>query len=47
MLRSGIVPVDYPEPVAADWPGLLRTIEQKVKPECDKNNCEVRRRYWW
>ncbi len=25
-LRSGIVPVDYPEPVAADWPDLLDVI---------------------
>ena len=32
-LRCGIVPVDYPNPVAADWPDLLEIVEQKVKPE--------------
>lgn len=32
-LRSGIVPLDYPDPVAADWPDLLAIVEQKVKPE--------------
>ncbi|HPA20715.1 MAG TPA: class I SAM-dependent DNA methyltransferase [Verrucomicrobiae bacterium] len=32
-LRSGVVPLDYPEPVAADWPELLRIVEHKVKPE--------------
>lgn len=33
LLRSGIVPLDYPEPVAADWPDLLAIVENKVKPE--------------
>ena len=32
-LRSGIVPLDYPEPVAADWPDLLAIVEERVKPE--------------
>ena len=31
-LRSGIVPTDYPGPVAADWPALLAIVEQRVKP---------------
>ena len=30
-LRSGVVPVDYPEPVAADWPELLGIVGGKVK----------------
>jgi hypothetical protein len=30
-LRLGIVPPDYPEPVAADWPDLLEIVERKVK----------------
>ena len=47
MLRNGIVPADYPDPVAADWPDLLRIVEEKVKPDRDKDNREVRRRYWW
>lgn len=32
-LRMGVVPEDYPSPVAADWPDLLDVLEQKVKPE--------------
>ena len=32
-LRRGTVPKDYPDPVAADWPELLRIVEQRVKPQ--------------
>src|SRR4029079_725009 len=32
-LRSGIVPTDYPDSVAADWPLLLETVDGKVKSE--------------
>ena len=32
-LRLGLVPGDYPEPVAADWPELLQIVEKRVKPE--------------
>ena len=32
-LRTGIVPKDYPDPVAADWPDLLEVVEAQVKPE--------------
>ena len=32
-LRTGIVPLDYPEPVAADWPDLLKIVEERVKPQ--------------
>ena len=35
-LRSGIVPADYPDPVAADYPDLLAIVDEKVKPERDK-----------
>ena len=31
LLRSGVVPVDYPGAVAADWPELLAIVEEKVK----------------
>ena len=31
-LRTGIVPIDYPGPVAADWPALLAIVERHVKP---------------
>ena len=35
-LRRGVVPLDYPEPVAADWPALLEIVKKKVKPEREK-----------
>lgn len=47
MLRSGLVPVDYPDPVAMDWPELVAVIERKVKPERQKNKRESYSRYWW
>ena len=50
-LRRGIVPLDYPEPVAADWPELLETVEERVRPERQKlgDNGDARRRKekWW
>ena len=50
-LRSGVVPVDYPGPVAADWPELLGIVEERVKPERAKlgDNGDARRRKekWW
>jgi hypothetical protein len=46
-LRGGMVPLDYSEPVAAEWPDLLAIIEAKVKPERDRDNRETRRRFWW
>ena len=32
-IASGIVPLDYPEHVAKDWPELLSIVERRVKPE--------------
>ena len=32
---------------AERWPDLLRIVREKVKPEREKNNREVRRKYWW
>ena len=50
-LRSGVVPVDYPGPVAGDWPELLAVVEERVKPERAKlgDNGDARRRKekWW
>jgi hypothetical protein len=46
-LREGIVPLDYPEPVAADWPDLLAIVEERVKPERLAQSREVRARFWW
>ena len=47
MLRIGVVSPDYSEPVASDWPDLLRIIEAKVKSVRDTDKREVRKRYWW
>jgi hypothetical protein len=51
-LSDGIVPEDYPEPVAEDWPDLLRIVRERVKPERDRltdRNADGRRRkkFWW
>jgi hypothetical protein len=45
--RSGIVPPDYPESVAADWPDLLDIVERRVKPERDQQNRDRNRELWW
>ena len=51
-LRGGVVPLDYPGPVAADWPELLGIVEERVKPERfslpPKNNWNrtVAARWW-
>ena len=49
--RDGIVPLDYPEPVATDWPDFLVIVEEKVKPERSHltNNSIGRKRakFWW
>ena len=50
-LRRGIVPLDYPGPVAADWPDLLAIVEARVQQERKKlgDNGDARRRKekWW
>ena len=50
-LHDGIVPNDYPHPVAADWPDLLRIVEEKVKPErsrLTRNSIGMQRaKFWW
>jgi Eco57I restriction-modification methylase/MmeI, target recognition domain len=32
---------------AERWPDLISIVREKVKPERDNNNREIRRRYWW
>ncbi len=50
-LRRGIVPLDYPEPVAADWPDLLAIVDSRVKPERtrlpDTASNRPFKRAWW
>ncbi len=45
--REGVVPLDYPEPVAADWPEILAIVETNVKPERDVQNRKALRERWW
>ena len=51
--RQPIVPLDYPEPVAADWPELLTIVEEKVKParlqssQRSKSSHGRRAGVWW
>ena len=45
--RDGIVPLDYPDPVAADWPELLAIVEEKAKPERDVQKRKALRERWW
>ncbi len=46
-LRTGIVPEDYPDPVAEDWPDLLEIVARKVKPERERQKDEMGRLRWW
>ena len=46
-LRRGLVPLDYPGPVAADWPDLLAIVEERAKPERDVQNRKALRERWW
>ena len=50
-LRHGIVPMDYPDPVATDWPDLMAIVERNVRQERTKlgDNGDARRRKekWW
>ena len=34
--RSGVVPLDFPEPVAADYPSLLSIVEERVRPDRER-----------
>ncbi|MCK4342367.1 MAG: hypothetical protein KAY37_11665 [Phycisphaerae bacterium] len=46
-LRGGLVPLDYPSPVAADYPDLLAVVENRVKPSRDKQKRDANRERWW
>ena len=46
-LRQGIVPPDYPEPVAADWPELLAIVDEKVRPERLAQKDIGGKEMWW
>ena len=46
-IRKGVVPLDYPGPVAVDWPDLLAIVEAKAKPERDVQKRKALRERWW
>jgi len=50
-LREGVVPLDYPEPVAADWPDILGIVEAKVRPARAHLTTNAigrqRAKFWW
>jgi hypothetical protein len=45
--KAGIAASDYGGPVAADYPEMLKIVEEKVKPERDKVQRAIRRIRWW
>lgn len=51
--QQATVPLDYPDPVAADWTDLLRIVEKQVKParlksvKSSKSSHGNRARVWW
>ena len=53
MRRQPVVPLDYPEPVAADWPDLLAIVDEKVRParlrsaKNSKSSHGQRASVWW
>ena len=46
-LRDGIVPGDYPDEVAEDWPDLIEIVRRRVKPERDPQKRDALRVRWW
>ena len=46
-LQEGVVPEDYPDPVAADWLELLDIVRERVLRERLKQGDAGGRRYWW
>ena len=46
-LTSGLVPADYPDEVAEDWPDLIEIVRQRVKPHRDKQSRDALRNRWW
>ena len=45
--RRSAVPLDYPDPVAADWPELLAIVEKGLQKEDRIQNDKVGPNRWW
>lgn len=46
-LREFVVPVDYPGPVAADWPDLFSILDRHVRPLRQNQASIVNPKRWW
>ena len=46
-LRRGVMPLDYPGPVAEDWLELITIVRERVKPERDRQGDLAARQFWW
>jgi hypothetical protein len=44
---SGVVPGDYPDEVAEEWPDLIEIVRRRVKPERDVQKRDALRKRWW
>lgn len=44
---EGVVPADYVDEVAEDWPDLIEIIGRRVKPERDKQTRPALKTRWW
>ena len=45
--QAGVVPSDYPHPVAEDWPELLEIVRERVLPIRKNQKAKDRRERWW
>lgn len=45
--REGVVPEDYPDPVAADFADVFGIVKERVYPVRQLVNREAHRKYWW
>lgn len=46
-LTRGVVPSDYPDSVAEDWPDLIEIVRERVKPDRDNQDRDALRVRWW
>jgi N-6 DNA Methylase len=46
-LRDGLVPEDFPDEVAEDWPDLIEIVRRRVKPHRDKQTRPALKTRWW
>ncbi|HEY8124156.1 MAG TPA: DNA methyltransferase [Methylocystis sp.] len=44
---DGLVPSDYPDEVAEDWPDLIEIVRRRVKPHRDKQTRPALKIRWW